>query len=229
MKFEAAHALVLCAHPDDEVLGCGGTIARLAGQGSKVEVCFLADGVSSRGTQALSDGSLDDRRARAHQAAGILGIGQLHFLDFPDNRLDTIGLLELAQAVEQLVGDKRPDLVLTHSPTDLNVDHRQCAAVAMTVFRPDSSGRPALILGFETPSSTEWNTAALHGSFKPDLYVAVADQLDSKIAALAAYDSEMRASPHPRSEAYVRALATVRGGAAGVASAEAFTLLRGVL
>jgi LmbE family N-acetylglucosaminyl deacetylase len=217
---------VVAAHPDDEALGCGATMARLAAEGTDVHVLFLADGVNSRPTASEDEGGLDRRRRMGDRAAEILGVHPPVYLDLPDNRMDGIDLLDVVTAIERHADGLRPDLVLTHFAGDLNVDHRLCAQAVTTAFRPVAGQSVTALLSFEVPSSTEWAFGVTGAAFVPSVFVNVEASLPQKLAALDAYAEEMRPFPHPRSPEAVSALAQVRGSAAGVRAAEAFTVLR---
>jgi len=211
------------AHPDDEVLGCGGTIAALATAGCEVKVAFVSDGVGSRGSRLNEVGS---RRRAANEACRILGGTVVYSGSFPDNRLDTVPLLDVVQVIEGLISEYQPELVFTHHPGDLNVDHRQVAAAVLTACRPLAGHPVRTIASFEVNSSTEWNHPDAQPSFSPDLFVDISSTLTKKIQALGSYSAEMRPSPHPRSFEAVEHLARWRGAIVGVAAAEAFKLLR---
>lgn len=218
--------LVVCAHPDDEVLGCGGTIARLVSEGADVRILFLADGVGSRDAGALVDGSLGERRRMGDVAAEILGTEAPTYLDFPDNRLDGVTLLDVVQEIERFAGPLRPEMVLTHFPGDLNVDHQVCAQAVVTAFRPTPEQSVRAIYGFEVASSTEWAFGVAGQSFVPNVYFDISLHLPKKLDALGAYIEEMRGFPHARSLEAVAALARWRGATVGVDAAEAFVVLR---
>jgi LmbE family N-acetylglucosaminyl deacetylase len=222
----ARSALVVAAHPDDEALGCGGTIARLASEGAEVHLLFLADGVGARGGEGPDPDSLADRRRMGDEAARIMGAQAPVYLDFPDNRLDGVDLLDVVAEVERVVRTIRPELVITHFAGDLNVDHRIAAQAVLTAFRPTPGQSVRSIYSFEVPSSTEWAFGAAGQAFQPNLFVDISATLQAKLAALDAYGEEMRAFPHPRSAQAVKALAQYRGASAGVDAAEAFLLLR---
>ena len=219
-------ALVVAAHPDDEVLGCGGTMAALAAAGCAVKVAFVADGVGARGTAMQG---LDERRGAAYDACRRLGAEIVHVGSFPDNRLDTVALLDIVQMVEGVVAQHSPALVLTHHPGDLNVDHRRVAAAVLTACRPVAGHPVSTILSFEVSSSTEWNHPGAQPAFVPDLFVDISATLDVKLDALRCYGSEMRPSPHPRSFEAVEHLARWRGAVVGAQAAEAFKVLRMVV
>ena len=218
--------LVVAAHPDDEALGCGGTIRRLADAGEHVEILFLADGESSRTGGEVDSELLKYRRRAACAAAAILGAQQPRFADFPDNRLDTVPLIEIVQAVESAVDDIRPDTVYTHHAYDLNIDHGLVSRAVVTACRPLPGHSVERLFAFEVLSSTEWQLADEHLAFVPDRFVNIAEQLDAKLAALEAYAEEMRPFPHSRSYEAVRAQATLRGAHSGLTAAEAFRTLR---
>lgn len=215
--------LVVAAHADDEALGCGGALARHAADGDETHLVILADGVSSRGES--SSAATDERLAAARMAASVLGIRSLRSLGLPDNRLDAIALLDVVQPLEAVVAELDPDLVYTHHPGDLNVDHRIAHEAVLTACRPIPGSRVREILAFEVMSSTGWGSAA-SAAFRPNVFVDISAQLETKLRALAAYRDEMRPAPHARSFEHVRNLAAHRGYSVGLAAAEAFELVR---
>lgn len=230
MVSPAAHlatVLIIAAHPDDEVLGSGGTIAKLAGQGVAVHIAFLADGVGARGSVAASNRiELEQRRAAAKSAADILGAASVSFDDLPDNRLDSIPLLEITQRVETLIAKYRPATVFTHHAGDLNIDHRRVHQAVMTACRPQRGHPVRTLLCFEVPSSTEWQPPGSGPAFVPNWFVDIGATLEQKLAALDAYAAELRDWPHPRSRRGVEHLARWRGATVGCEAAEAFVLSR---
>jgi LmbE family N-acetylglucosaminyl deacetylase len=219
------NVLVVAAHPDDEVLGCGGTIARHGDHGDRVDILFLADGVGARG-----DGgeALLQRRAAACRAAAILGAEEPQFRDFPDNRLDSVDLLDIVQSIEAVLDSRAYDLIYTHWEGDLNVDHRIANLAVRTATRPTPGQSVRAVLAFEVPSSSEWAFAEPPGR-PPNFAISIASHLERKLDALRAYDMELREPPHPRSVDAVRALAAWRGASHGFAYAEAFSLVRASL
>jgi N-acetylglucosamine malate deacetylase 1 len=221
--------LICAAHPDDEVLGCGGTMARHAAAGDTVHVAFMADGVLSRHGAGNATAEIAARHAAARAAAATLGAETPVFFDFPDQRLDTVPLIDITQSIEQLLARIKPDTVYTHFHGDLNLDHRLVAAAVMTATRPVPGHRVAALYGFQVLSSTEWNFAATPGHFQPQRFVAIAQQMEQKLAALRHYDYEMRDFPHPRSYQAVRALAEITGTTIGTAAAEAFVVYREIV
>jgi LmbE family N-acetylglucosaminyl deacetylase len=219
-------ALVLAAHPDDEVLGCGGTLASLTDQGAQVHVAFLADGVSSRSGATSTSPELVERRSAARQACQILGVSSVSFGDFPDNRMDTVALLDVVKSIESLVSSHKPDLVLTHHAGDVNIDHRRIHEAVIAACRPQPGHPVRSVLCFEVASSTEWQLPGSAPAFVPNWFVNISATLEKKLAALQAYAAELRDWPHPRSLRGVEHLARWRGASVGVDAAEAFVLGR---
>jgi LmbE family N-acetylglucosaminyl deacetylase len=213
--------LVVAAHADDEVLGCGGTMARLARSGREVHVMFMTDGVSAR-----AGGDAAARQEAAREAASVLGASEPVFASFPDNAMDTAPLLDVARAIEARVADIRPSCVLTHHHGDLNVDHQVSHRAVLTACRPQPGHPVKAILTFSVRSSTEWG---IHGSghdFQPVLHVDISGTLPLKLQALQAYDMEMRAFPHSRSLQAVEAEAKVLGASVGLKAVESFAVIR---
>lgn len=219
--------LILAAHPDDEVLGCGGTIAKLADKGAIIHVAFLADGVFSRAVeQEKMQEELRIRRAAAQKACDILSVKSVSFGNFPDNRMDTVALLDITKVLENLISEHMPEVVFTHHASDVNIDHRRIHEAAVTACRPQRGHPVKTLLCFEVPSSTEWQLPGSAPVFTPNWFVDISDTLDRKFAALDAYAVELRDWPHPRSRQGVEHLARWRGATVGVDAAEAFMLGR---
>lgn len=227
---ESEGVLIVAAHPDDEVLGCGGTIRRLAGEGRVVYTAILGEGITSRyGQRDQADkGLLEALRLSARQAAALLKVKEVFFYDLPDNRFDTVPLLDMVKIVEGLIRRLRPGLILTHHPGDLNVDHGLTFRAVLTAARPLSGSPVKEVRAFEVPSATEWSFQRLGKAFAPNLFVDVSETLEVKIGALAFYEGELRGYPHPRSPEAIRNLACRWGAVAGVRAAEAFELIRRV-
>ena len=223
------NVLVVAAHPDDEVLGCGATIARHVKRGDLVHVLILAEGVTSRDvrrSRARRKGELADLTRAARKANRLLGVSSLDMRDFPDNRMDSVDLLEIIKAVEGVVMKLEPQVVYTHHGGDLNVDHRMVSGAVCTACRPVPGQTVRTVLFFEVPSSTDWQPAAAAVPFIPNWFVDVTEFLPAKLAALGAYRSELRPWPHSRSLEAVEHLARSRGGCVGFGAAEAFALGR---
>lgn len=223
--------LVVAAHPDDEVLGCGGLCARLAREGAAVSILILGQGATSRELPPAGrtmDEAVSTLRRQGAQAAAILGARPPFFGGFPDNRFDAVPLLDIIKRVEAVKAEVRPTLVLTHHPGDLNIDHVQTHRAVMTAFRPLPPAAPLDVWAFEVLSSTECAASPGFVPFVPSLFVGVAGQLDAKIKAMGAYATERQPAPYPRSDEAIRALAARRGYQAGMELAEAFMVLRSV-
>jgi LmbE family N-acetylglucosaminyl deacetylase len=214
--------VAIVAHPDDEVLGAGGTLARHAEEGDAVHAIFLTDGVGARGSDRVA---AEARAKAARSAADILGIGNLEFLKFPDQRLDEIPLLDVVQKIEALLQKMRPSTIYTNHFGDLNADHQICHKAVMTACRPIPGSPVKKIYLFEVASSTEWQTITA-GAFAPAKFVNIETTAEKKRKALQAYAEEMRAFPHARSLEALDALARWRGASVGFKAAEAFMVVR---
>jgi LmbE family N-acetylglucosaminyl deacetylase len=222
--------LVIAAHPDDEVLGCGGTAARLVNEGREVHFAILGEGITSRHAQrdAADADQLALLHRQAHAAAAKVGVKNVHLHNLPDNRLDTVPLLDIVKIVEDLVERIRPQVIYTHHAGDLNVDHGVIHRAVLTATRPIAGQPVREIYAFEVPSSTEWAFQRIEPAFRPNVFVDVSATIDAKIAAMECYESEARTFPHPRSPETLRAIATRWGSVVGCAAAEAFELVRSV-
>jgi LmbE family N-acetylglucosaminyl deacetylase len=221
------NVLVIAAHPDDEVLGCGGAIARHAAAGDAVSILILANGLTSRaGFDPVKEaGQLQLHHERARRAGALLGAREVILAGLPDQKMDTIPLLEITQRIEQEIARVVPEVVFTHHGGDLNLDHVITFRATLTATRP-MAGRPVKRLySYEVGSSTEWSFQQF-APFHPTTFVDITPHLETKIAAMQVYESEARAFPHPRSPEALRAQAQFRGVAAGMAAAEAFACVR---
>jgi len=221
--------LVVAAHPDDEVLGCGGTIARHAEAGDLVQVLIVAEGATSR-LQHRDRGEASDELSvlaqAARKASNILGAAGVELLDCPDNRLDSLDRLDLIKCIEVRMERHQPSLVYVHHAGDVNVDHRRLHEAVITACRPTPGQPVRRLLSFEVASSTEWQAPGSAPVFQPNWFVDISAQWPLKLAALEAYASEMRPWPHARSLESLEHLARWRGAQVGVGAAEAFCLLR---
>lgn len=215
--------LVIAAHPDDEVLGCGGTIARHVAEGDSVSVVFLTNGESAR-TEVAPE-AIAGRRDAAAKAAAVLGHEIAGFHDFPDNAMDSVPLIEIVRAVEAAVREVEPHRVYCHFASDLNVDHRIARQAVMTACRPLGAGGPQEILAFQIPSSTGWQGGGWP-AFAPSAFVETTAYSDKKLASLDCYGAEMRPFPHPRSREAIEAQDRWFGSQSGFARAEAFEVER---
>lgn len=222
-----ADILVVAAHPDDEVLGCGGAIARHVAQGDRVRVVIMAEGLTSR-TDSRNSPELAELNLAAQKANAILGVSELRLMGLPDNRLDTLDRLSVIQKIESVIDLWRPSVIYTHHAGDVNVDHQVVHHAVVTACRPQRSHPVSTLLFFEVPSSTEWQTPGSGEPYQPNWFVDISDSLERKLQALTAYSGEMRGWPHPRSLQGVEYLARWRGATIGANAAEAFVLGRQV-
>lgn len=224
--------LVVAAHPDDEVLGCGGTIIRHAESGDQVHILIMAEGLTSRSdvrnTEAYA-AELKELHGNSQKAASIMGAASVELLNFPDNRMDGVDLLDVVKAVEKRKAEIGPDIVYTHHAGDVNVDHKITHEAVVTACRPFLGETVRQILFFETVSSSEWQIQTAENAFRPDWYVNIEKYMERKMEALRCYDSEMREYPHSRSYEAVKILAKMRGFCVGCNGAEAFMLGRNIL
>jgi len=213
--------LVIAAHPDDEVLGCGGAIARHASLGDTVHIIFMTNGVSSRDTFFNRD--IEKRKKEARQAADILGASSVFSFDFPDNQMDSVPLLDIVKSIENKIKKITPEIIYTHHIGDLNIDHQITHKAVMTACRPQPGFCVQKIYNFEILSSTEWSTKNL---FVPNYFIDISNSLELKIQAMKSYDSELYEFPHPRSIKSIKLLAQYRGSSVGLELAESFMIAR---
>jgi LmbE family N-acetylglucosaminyl deacetylase len=224
-------AAVIAAHPDDEVLGCGATIVQLVRAGYTVHVLLMSDGETSREKfpDSIDPRKLQLRKLSASWASEIMGCESILQLTFPDNRMDSVALLDVIKPIEEFIAEYEPSLILTHHSGDVNIDHRTVHEAVITACRPQPGFSVCELLFFEIPSSTEWRPPNSAVSFSPNWFVDVTETLDVKFLALEIYESELRSFPHPRSIKAIEAQAIWRGASVGVGAAEAFVLGRKLL
>ena len=223
--------LVVVAHPDDEVLAFGGTIRRLANEHHDVTIAILGEGLTSR-LAARTDADpneLETLDSQAHEAAGILGAARLIRRNLPDNRFDSLPLLDVVKVVEEILDITTPEVVYTHHPGDLNVDHRVIFQAVATATRPIAEQCVRTVYAGEIASSTEWAFQRIEPLFKPNTFVDITETLGAKIDAMQAYTSESRTFPHPRSPEALRAIAGRWGSVVGCRAAEAMELIRQIV
>lgn len=219
---------VIAAHPDDEILGCGGTIAKYAAKGVDVHVLILSEGLTSRADVRDREGceeALSELGKAARQANKLLGAKTVELLGFPDNRMDSVDLLDVVKAVERFIQQYQPTRVYTHNRTDVNIDHQIIYQAVVTATRPLPGQCVKELLSFEVMSSTEWQPNA---AFNPNWFEGIEKHLSLKLDALHCYASEMRDWPHSRSYQAVEHLAKFRGATIGCEAAEAFELGRSI-
>lgn len=219
--------LIVAAHPDDEVLGAGASAARWTAEGRRVYSLILAEGITSRYSRvdehAIEEvARLREQAGRAHE---FIGDRLLPLEDFPDNRMDSVALLDVVKRVEDAVNELQPSCVLTHGPWDVNIDHRRIHEAVLAACRSIPGSPVRTLACFPVLSSTEWRGDP-QTSFTPNLFVDVTGFEVAKAKALASYVGEMREAPHPRSVEVARAQMTVWGSVIGSSSAEAFQIVR---
>lgn len=222
--------LVIAAHPDDEVLGCGGTMARLAAEGHEVQVAILGEGWSSRCAHREDADPLlmKELTDTSQKAAAVLGAQCVLHGGLPDNRFDTVALLDVVKLIENLIVAAEPEHIYTHHGGDLNIDHVVTHRAVLTATRPTGRRVVKTLYAFEVPSATEWSFGGFRPVFNPTVFCDIEATLTVKITAMQAYESEARAFPHPRSPEALTALARWRGSAAGLRAAEAFECMRDI-
>lgn len=219
--------LTIAAHPDDEILGCGATMSRLASEGHDVHILVLGEGATSRGANAkIAANDVEDLRGQAQKAGEEVGASTIVVKSLPDNRFDDVSLLDIVRIVEERVDELQPDAIFTHHGADLNIDHRLTAQAVVTATRTIAGTSVKEVLAFHIPSSTEWSFGVTGDTFQPNVFVDVNGHLKNKIAAMDHYEKEIREFPHPRSSEALDAIAKTWGSVAGYSSAEAFQLIR---
>ena len=220
--------LVVAAHPDDEILGCGGTIAKHIAEKHEVYILILSKGVSSRFSEESKKEQIEKKELfeQAKKAAKELGIHNenLIFGSFPDNKFDSVPLLNIVKFIETNLEEINPDIIYTHYKNDLNIDHRRTYMATITATRPFTKYNVKKILSFEVLSSTE--CAFGMSTFSPNVYVDIEKYIDKKINAFRHYKNEIREYPHPRSIEGIEILARRRGLESGLKFAEAFKVVR---
>ena len=211
--------LVVGAHPDDEVLGAGGTIAKHTDSGDDVHILIVTEGT----THQYDDTELiEEKKRQAELCADTLGASTVHFGDLPDMKLDQIPHVEVNSVIENVCGKIDPDVVYTHSRREVNQDHLAVHESTIVATRPGSG--VSTVLAYETPSSTDFATNI--DGFTPTLFTDIEDYLNLKTDAFNCYETEIRKYPHPRSSESIRSIAKARGAASGNRAAEAFDVLR---
>lgn len=217
--------LVVAPHPDDEVLGCGGTMMRFANMGAEVHVAIMTRAGADRfGADMAQTG-----RREARQAHELLAVSQTHFLDFPAAELDTVPHAEINASLGALMTDIAPDTLFVPFLGDIHLDHQLIFLSSMVAARPRGGRGPARVYSYETLSETNWYAPGVTPNFAPNMFIDISETLEAKLAAFRCYQSQMKAPPDERSQEVIRALATLRGATVHVSAAEAFILLRQVL
>lgn len=214
--------LVVAAHSDDEAFGCGATMALHAARGDKVFVVFMTNGVGSRNA---GQDALDRRKIAAKSACEIIGATIVKTFDYPDNKMDSIALLDIVQSLEFVIQKVQPEIIYTHHIGDLNIDHQVTHKALITACRPLPGFCVKEIYAFEVLSSSEWQSPGV-GAFVPRVFIDITPFIELKCKMLNIYKEELREPPHTRSIKNIRNLSALRGNAVGVDYAEAFDLIR---
>lgn len=226
MKRVNKKILIVVAHPDDEVLGCAGTIINYIKKGFKVDLITLTDGIGAREIKKNKLSIEKKRRINAlMKSSKILGINNILNFDFPDNKLDSIPLLEIIKPIEKKIIEFKPSIIFTHFDNDLNKDHNIVSKAIQTICRPNLPFQINEILFFEILSSTEWHLNK-RKNFIPNKFVDITKTIDKKISALKCYKNELKKFPHSRSIEGVKIIAKYRGMISGLKFAEAFIIHR---
>jgi LmbE family N-acetylglucosaminyl deacetylase len=218
--------LIIAAHPDDEVLGCGGTISRLVKEGHEAYTLVLGEGITSRDAsrqREKREAEITQLKKQIQEANAVIGIKEVFTDDFPDNRFDSVPLLEIGKVIETIKNKIKPGIVFTHAEHDLNIDHQITYRAVLTAMRPIAGETVKEIYSFEVLSSTEWNFPL---RFSPDVFFDISETIDIKLAAMEKYRSELSEYPHPRSIKGIRLNAEHWGMKTGLKYAEAFKLVR---
>jgi len=218
--------LIIAAHPDDEILGCGGTIARLVNEGNDAYTLILGEGVTSRDEKRdrkKRESEIEELKKQIFEANEIIGVKKVFTFDFPDNRFDSISLLDIIKKIEKLKNKIKPDIIFSHYKNDLNIDHKKTYEAVLTATRPMETEPVKIIYSFEVLSSTEWNYPT---KFSPNVFFDISKTVEKKIEAMKWYQTELRTFPHPRSIETIKSNAKTWGSKVGMQYAEAFELVR---
>ncbi len=219
---------IVVAHPDDEALGCAGTILKLKKLGTIIQIIFLTNGVSSR-IQNNDEAAIKKRDKSCDLACKAMNIDEVKKYNFLDNQLDQHSNLEITRVIEKDIFNFKPDSIFTHSYSDLNIDHQCVYRAVMTAARPVPNISVKRIFTFEVPSSTNWmHSRGDVTRFNPQHFEDISEYIEEKISVLSFYDQEIREAPHARSLTSIEALARFRGSEVGLNYAEAFEVIRSI-
>lgn len=219
--------LVIAAHPDDEVLGCGGTMAKLADLGHNVHILILGEGVTSRyeNPADAKPEELEQLHDQAKKVGMSLGAKEVLLAKLPDNRFDTVPMLDIVKIIEEQVKRIKPEVVYTQHGGDLNIDHLCTFRAVLTATRPMVGSPIKKVLAYRVASSTEWSFEQFEPTFKASVFFDISKTLDKKIAAMEMYEGEARTFPHPRSPKALEAEAKYFGSISGLSAAEPFSIV----
>ena len=233
VSFKEKRIMVVVAHPDDELLGLGATMHRLIKDyGVNAHVVILGEGITSRSDQRNTEKwktELELHRNNIYTAQKLIGYQSLSIHDFPDNRFDTVALLDIVKIIEKEKEAFLPEIIFTHHGGDVNIDHQRTFEAVITACRPMAHETVNSIITFETPSATEWRASTDPKHFIPNLFLSFSvENLNAKIKAMESYEFERRNYPHPRSPEALKIQAQRWGVVIGREFAEAFCLVRGI-
>lgn len=217
-----AKILVIAPHPDDEVLGCGGTIAKHNLNGDEVYLCIVTKAYPPE----WSEDEVEERKKEVFKAGESLGIKQVYFLDLPTVKLDTIPQKELNNLIAQVIDKVKPQIIYIPHKGDVNKDHQIVFDATMVAIRPKPDLLIEKVLSYETLSETGWAAPFPESAFIPNVWVDISGVVETKLKAMSEYKSELKEFPHPRSLEAISAVAKMRGATVGVEAAEAFMLVR---
>jgi len=221
--------LVVAAHPDDELLGCGGTIIEHIKKKDKVGILIVSEGITSRDEKRnvkKRKKEIENLFSTSKKIGKKIGVNFIELLGLPDNRLDGMNLLDIIKKIEKVIIKFKPNVIYTHHNGDLNIDHSLVNRAVLTATRPTPNQIVRKIYSFEILSSTNWSVSSKHTAFIPNYFNDISSSLRSKIKYLKMYKDELRKWPHARSIKSIESLAYFRGSSVGIKAAEAFQLLR---
>ena len=221
------NVLVVIAHADDEAIGCGGTLIKHRDAGDEVRIIFMTDGVSAR--TEVEQLHARERLNAQQKCCQQLGITNFYNFDFPDNKMDSVALIDVIKCIEKVINSYDANIIYTHHGGDLNIDHQVVHRAVITAARPLPNSSVNKILTFEVNSSTEWSNENIGRNFIPNYFIDISKELPEKESLLVHYQEEMHPYPHSRSIKAIINRNKVRGSDLGVQAAEAFTLIRSLI